>query len=393
MFSFLTNLAAVPAAILALSTARRWLFLVSALLPQRPAPPSGALPALLLVVPFHNERLALPGLLAALSALDYPANRLRIVFVDDGSSDAGASLIPAWLAGRPNAALLRLVRRQGKAAALNAALAHCPDGEGVAVYDADDRPTAGALKQLARYLGDPTVGLVSGRRAASNPLVSAVASHGAFEQLVHQVITMRAKDRLALAPASLGSNCLYRRVALEGVGGFRSGALLEDSELTLRLARAGWQSRFAPQALSYHAVPDTPAGYWRQHLRWQRGFDQARQSPAPVAGRRLPFALRLELLAFSLGYADRLAFLLALALFLARRGRRLLAITLAASLVTPFLQVVAALRLAREPAIMWRRLPYLPLFFPLDMAVSAVAAWMRLRGVMPAWEERRYGGE
>src|SRR5207244_1600336 len=77
---------------------------------------------------------------------------------------------------------------------------------------------------------------VSGQMRVNNGLESPAAAYSMIESAVNQFVTMRAKDRLNLAPALLGSNCAYRLAALREVSGFRGGALLEDSDLTLVLA-------------------------------------------------------------------------------------------------------------------------------------------------------------
>jgi len=194
---------------------------------------------------------------------------------------------------------------------------------------------------------------------------------------VHQLVTMRAKERLRLAPAVLGSNCLYRRSALAHIGGFQPGALLEDSDLTLRLVRAGWSTRFVPDAVSYHAVPDTIAGYWHQHTRWASGFRMVaeQQAGATLSARHLPWWLRAELVAFSLGYLDRLALLSLLgvtAMRLVADGRlpRVLLAIILSNLITPFFQVMAALHQDRSSSALWRRLFLLPLFLLLDMTMA-----------------------
>ena len=106
----------------------------------------------------------------------------------------------------------------------------------------------------------------------ANGLASLTASYAAVERLVHQQVTMRAKDRLNLTPAILGSNCAYRRSDLAAAGGFPGGAFLEDSHLTLTFARQGRRTRFLPEAVAGDQVPETLSGYWRQHVRWGRGF-------------------------------------------------------------------------------------------------------------------------
>jgi 1,2-diacylglycerol 3-beta-glucosyltransferase len=381
------------AAILCLFTLRRWLFTLVALLPDLPAPEARAgepdQAEILLLVPIRNEARTLPDLLAALGQLHYPEDKLNLVLINDGSTDNSETIMQGWTALKANRHLLSLAHNLGKAAALNAALARFPQGEIVVVYDADERPQPAALRGLACHFHESEVGAVSGRRAISNGLASPAASYTTFENLVHQLVTLRAKDRLDLAPAILGANCAYRRLALAEVGYFKPGALLEDTDLTVKLKQAGWQIRFEPAAVSYHQVPETVSGYWKQHTRWARGFNEVAraQGHSLLRDPHLPLAVRLELLLFSLGYLDRLALLAGLGLALLKQ--RLAAGAVILSLLTPFLQVMAALKIGREPAGMWRRMAWLPFFFGLDLAMACTGFWETIRKTPQIWEERQ----
>ena len=374
---------------------RRWLFLLAAWSPpaetSEVGKPSEAFPTVLLLVPFRNETAVLPTLLTHLDQLRYPAQQLTTLLIDDGSSDGSPQLAQAWVAQQPRRHLLRLPRTVGKAAALNAALAQFAQGELVAVLDADERPFPTTLLHLATHFANPRLGAINGRRAVGNPLASIFASVSAIENMVHQLVTMQSKERLGLAPALLGSNCVYRRQALADVGGFQPGALLEDSEITVRLALAGWQTRFCSQAVSVHDVAQTLGGYWRQHQRWSSGFGSVvRQQAAAILTRwQLPWRLRLELLAFSAGYADRAAWLL-LGLWLGgktavlRRPPLPFLIILFTSLITPLFQAMVALRHAQAPAALWRRLWLLPCLLPLDMAIGLAGLLQKT----VSWEAR-----
>ncbi|MBL8057846.1 MAG: glycosyltransferase family 2 protein [Anaerolineales bacterium] len=395
MLTFLVTLLSLGLfAILAVFAARRLVFLFTLgraqpPLPERPAPGAAgeqgaAWPAVLVLVPARNERASLPGLIAALEALDYP--RWRVMLIDDGSTDGTGALMAAAAAERPGWRVLGLPRNLGKPAALNAALAAEPFGEIVFIFDVDHRPRPDCLRPAVRAFADPRVAGVSGRTVPRNALDSPVAYYAAVENLVHQLVTMRGKDVLGLAPALLGSNNGYRRSALTAVGGFRPGAFLEDSDLTLSLYRAGWTVRYVPEAVATLEVPYTVRGFARQHLRWGRGFNDVARAhlPALLRDARLPAGLRLELALFSVGYLDRLALLgmvgvLALSAPLgAGLAQTLAALGVAVSLGLPLLQIAAALLFDRAPWAMWRPLPWVPVFFAVD---AGVAVWAALLSV------------
>jgi cellulose synthase/poly-beta-1,6-N-acetylglucosamine synthase-like glycosyltransferase len=383
------------AAVLLIFTARRWLFTFAALWSNPSTPDKGRrpsdLPDVLLLAPVRNEAQLLPEFLTALNRLDYPGEQLTLVFIDDGSTDGSGQLLRQETAGRANRYVLSLPQNLGKAEALNFALRTFPQGDIVAVYDADERPQPDALRLLVSAFDDAAVGGVSGRRAIVNAQASPAASYIAVEGLVHQLVTMRAKDRLGLAPAILGANCAYRRSALAQIGNFRPGALLEDTDLTVKLARSGWRTRFVALAVSYHQAPITLPGYWRQHARWARGFNEMARAHGRdlVFDYRLSPTLRLELLLFALGYLDRLAILGGGLLWLLGRAGRPLIGVLALSLLTPIFQMVAALKIAQAPPSLWARLGWVPLFFGLDLAMAAAGFWRTLIQAPQVWEERR----
>lgn len=357
-------------------TLRRLLFTAVAMatpVPPATAPELTTWPRLLVLIPCRNDGAVLPDLIAALLANGYPHEALRILILDDGSTDDSPDVI-ARLA-QPPVGWLRLWPNRGKAAALNAGLAAEPWGDLVVVYDADHRPEKGGLAALAAAFADPQVGAVSGRTEARNALASPAAYYSAVERCVHQRLTLVAKDRLHLAPAILGSHCAYRRTALAAVGGFTPGAFLEDTDLTVRLTAAGWRTRYLETVPAWDEVPATVADYARQHRRWGRGF----QDVAVAQSRRLwtatlPWLLRLELFLFSLGYLDRLALLagVGLALSDALLGTAFdfplwLLLTV---LLVPYLQIVAVFWRIRVGRAWWLRLPLVGLLFPVDVLVA-----------------------
>jgi 1,2-diacylglycerol 3-beta-glucosyltransferase len=388
-------LSGLIAIILSVFIVRRLIFLIVALWPsRRPLSENREPPTVHVLVPCRDEAAVLPGLLAALDALDYPRDRLSVTVLDDGSRDATRAIAQQWAQARAWAAVRSWPESRGKSAALAEACAPCGDpatapaaAEVVWVYDADHRPAADSLRRAMRYFADERVGAVNGLMLPDNGLDSLPAYYATVEALVHQRVTMQAKDRLDLAPAVLGSNCGYRRAALEAAGGFAPGLLLEDSDLTIVLVRAGWRVRFAPEAVSAHQAPVTLAGYWRQHVRWARGFYQVagRQLGALLRDNRLSPWLRLELALFALGYLDRLALLAATALLAvdafapafglrASGGAGLLLWVWLLYFAVPWAQVVAAFALQRAPRGYWLRLGVVPLFFVLDVIMAVASA-------------------
>src|SRR6185436_11813779 len=118
------------------------------------------LPTISIVIPVHNEAARLESKIDNTLALDYPADRVEIVMVSDGSTDRTVELVRARSDSR--LILIELPERGGKAAALNAALERIA-GEVVVFTDASIILERGSLRALVRSFADPTVGCVSGQ--------------------------------------------------------------------------------------------------------------------------------------------------------------------------------------------------------------------------------------
>ena len=359
---------------------RRFLLLFAALLAPKKryeqkidGNSSSDVPSILIIVSCRDEETLIPGLCASLAALDYPQTRYQVVLIDDGSRDSTREQMESYARARPGWFVLSIPENVGKASALNMALTRVSFGEIVIIFDADHRPNPDVLERAVTYFDHDRVAGVSGRTLALNPLASPSAYYSTVEGNVHQMVTMRAKDRLGLAPALMGSNCAYRRSALVRCGGFRTGALLEDSDLTLVFYREGYVVRFAEDMVSYHQVPETVDGYIKQHTRWARGFNDVAQSHALslARDRRLPLPQRFELILFATGYLDRIALagaiILSLLSSLNRRITQFPNKILFFALLTPLIQIIALFIEQKVGWAMWLRFPLVPLFFLLDL--------------------------
>ena len=410
-------------AILLLFNLRRLAFLLAAaydlLQPRLQRPDSGTDSChVLILAPLRNEARSLPGLLASLLALDYPPSLLTIGLIDDGSTDGSGQLIDEFASSHAQVHALRNAASLGKANALNAGLRQWPQGDLVMVYDADARPRPDSLRQIVAAFDDPMVAGAGGLIRPRNGLATPSATYSAIERLVHQQVTLRAKDRLDLRPAILGSHCAYRRSDLLTAGGFPGGAFLEDSQLTVDFARGGRRTRFLSDALATDHVPETLRGYWRQHVRWGRGFHEVAERQARAAGQisgfseetgdrreetgdrraetgdRRAFALRLELWLFALGYLDRLALMLACGLLAQKRATRarsseggLLAAMVGMTLLLPYAQIVLALAAERTALSWWLRLPLVPFFFLIDIAAALWSTMLSLARRPRVWQQ------
>ncbi len=354
---------------------RRLLWVALSWLPPRQLAREGVFPRVLIAVAFRNEAPNLPELLVALTALDYPRGLLTILLIDDGSTDAGNAIARSWIAENAHARLLTLPVNAGKAEALNRTLRHAQSFDVLAVFDADVRPRPDCLKKLVDPFADACVLAVTGYTKPVIAPRNIVSGYAALEAWTHQLVNLAAKDRLGLNPPVNGGNCAYRVDALVRSGGFPSGALSEDTAVSIALANSGGVLRFAPDAICDHHATSTLRFFLNQRARWSCGM-------AAVIGK----ARGIESVFVSLGYADRVVFL-AVALLVITGSIHFLWLALIAA---PAAAAVASAIAKGRPAA--RELLLLTAGFPVmaavDIAVSLSSLLSSLAGRRPAWAAR-----
>lgn len=233
------------------------------------------LPSLSVLIPARNEALVVGALLERLLAQDYPPEKMEIVVVNDGSTDATAEIVSRWVSRAGGRIKLHNIPEEksgrGKGAALNEGLKLCR-GEVLAVYDADNLPETGALKRLVQALeAEPNLAAVSGKFRAYNRHRNFLTRLINIESIAFQWIIQAGRYFFLKVAFLPGTNYVIRREVLERLGGWEETALTEDAELTLRIYEAGYRVRFLPQATTWEQEPEKWSTWIRQRTRWARG--------------------------------------------------------------------------------------------------------------------------
>lgn len=250
-----------------------------------------------LVVPALDEELVIADTVRSLLALADGGNRLRVLVVDDGSTDRTSTVLGAVDDDR----LMVLRRelpdaRQGKGAALNAAyrlIRELTLEEGTAaetvvgVIDADGRVSHNLLTEVDRYLADGTSGAVQCRvRIRNRNSLLGLLQDIEFGCVADAAQTLRD----VIGTVALGGNGQFVRLSvLMGFGDEPwSSCLVEDTELGLRLHRSGVRVRYVKRAaVTQQALVDMRR-LVRQRSRWAQGNLQcARHLPALLSSRHV----------------------------------------------------------------------------------------------------------
>ncbi len=233
-------------------------------------------PGVSIMVPARNEAVVIRRTIEALLALDYPAARLQIVIVNDGSTDDTAAIVNETAAtdGRVRCVTVPAeVSGRGKAAALNLAfpmVAH----ELIAIYDADNRPEPASLRTLVSALArDPTLAAAVGKFRCLNRDRNLLTRFINIETLAFQWIVQAGRWALLDVTTLPGTNFVMRKSVLDEVGGWDEDALTEDAELSIRIYETGRRIRLVPDAVTWEQEPEQLAVWFRQRRRWARGHN------------------------------------------------------------------------------------------------------------------------
>ena len=126
---------------------------------RRPMPADEALPSLTLFITAYNEEDVVDDKMRNCLELDYPADKLRIVWVTDGRTDRTTARLTRW----PQATVLYQPERQGKTAALNRGM-HFVETPLVVFTDANTCLNREALRKIVHAFTDPKTGCVAGEK-------------------------------------------------------------------------------------------------------------------------------------------------------------------------------------------------------------------------------------
>ncbi len=224
-----------------------------------------------LIIPAYNERVVIEQKVANCRALTYPADKLQIIFVTDGSTDG----TPEALANYPDVTVLHSPIRLGKPAAMNRAMQyvseHAPTP--ITVFtDANTELNAGALERLVRHFGDPTVGCVAGEKRVHAASVDQASSVGESLYWRYESAVKRWESTLGNVMGAAGELFAIRTRCYTPLP---DDALIDDFVLSFRVAMQGMRLVYEPDAYALERGSASMAEEWKRKRRIAAGGIQA----------------------------------------------------------------------------------------------------------------------
>lgn len=216
-----------------------------------------SLPAVSVIIVSRGRAPALRRCLIALAQLDYPM--FEVVIVADTAGIAAAR-------GTPLGHIARLVEFDlpNISAARNHGIAHAA-GEIVAFIDDDAVPEPGWLRHLCAPFARADVATAAGYVIGRNGISLQWGAQLVDKTARHHPITYESDAPLIPTPPPgqtigiVGTNCAFRTEILRGIGGFDPAFsfYLDETDLNMRLARAGHATAIVPLAQVHHGYAES----------------------------------------------------------------------------------------------------------------------------------------
>lgn len=221
-----------------------------------------------IAVPCWNEESTVEKTVRSLLNLNYPKDKIKILLLDDGSTDKTWSVINKF-AEYSN---IKIFHKEngGKYTALNLALQNT-ETDFFGGLDADSFADPESLVRIMSYFEkDPEVMAV-----APSVIVSDSKNIIKNAQRAEYNMGVYFKKMLCFLGAinvTPGPMTIFRKKVFDDLGYYRHGHNTEDMEIAYRMQKNNYKIEHCNDAFVYTNTPGTIRKLYRQRLRWIYGF-------------------------------------------------------------------------------------------------------------------------
>jgi cellulose synthase/poly-beta-1,6-N-acetylglucosamine synthase-like glycosyltransferase len=228
-------------------------------------------PKITLLVPAHNESVSIKRTIISILENNYPNK--EIIIIDDHSSDDTFEQASEFA----KKGLIRIIKRKegkgSKAAAINFGAVYAT-GDILMIMDGDTLIERNVLKQIAKYMDDPSVGAVAGNvriLSGDNGINNILTKCQSYEYVIAFELGRRVRNILNILVIIPGAFGAFRKDLARKAGLYDKDTITEDFDLTIKVFKTGQKVLFISEAIAWTFCPNTWKGWYRQRLRWTHG--------------------------------------------------------------------------------------------------------------------------
>ena len=224
-------------------------------------------PEVTLMIPAYNERDYVEKKMRNTMNLDYPKEKLHIVWVTDGSDDGTNTLLEAY----DNILLFHKNERKGKINAMNRVMPYVKS-ELVVFSDANTELGEDSLKHIVHCFNDPNVGCVSGEKRIVNHDSDTAAGAGEGLYWRYESTLKKWDAELYSAVGAAGELFAIRTALYNEV---EQDTILDDFIISLRVAQKGYTIQYNPEAYAIETASENVSEELKRKIRISAGGIQS----------------------------------------------------------------------------------------------------------------------
>lgn len=212
-------------------------------------------PEVTLLVAAYNERDCIDEKVENSLQLDYPEDKLKIVFITDGSTDG----TPDELRNFNRVTVLHEDKRAGKIGAINRAM-NFVDTPIVVFSNANTMFNKSAIRELVKHYQNPNVGAVSGEKRIKHMDMDSASGAGEGLYWKYESFLKKLDSDLYSIVGAAGEMFSIRTELFEEVEG---DTILDDFIISLRIAEKGFRVVYEPDAYAL----ETPSSSIKEEMK------------------------------------------------------------------------------------------------------------------------------
>lgn len=217
------------------------------------------LPLISIIISAYNEEKEIHETLKNKLELDYPAEKLEIIVVSDGSDDNTESIVKEF--EDKGVKLIRQSPRQGKTSAINRAVLAAV-GEIIIFSDANSRWRYDAVTKLIRKFSDPKVGYITGKMVYINPDGSLIGDGCSAYMKYENFIRDCESEFASVIGVDGGIDAVRRKLYIP-----MNPDQLPDFVLPLSVIEQGYRVAYEPEAILNESTLSDQAAEFSMRIR------------------------------------------------------------------------------------------------------------------------------
>ncbi len=331
------------------------------------------LPEVTVVVAAYNEEFFIEKKIKNSLRLKYSSDKLKFLFVTDGSNDRTTEIVGKY----PQIRLEHAQARKGKIAAVDRIMPFIKSP--ITLYtDANTFLNEGAILKIVKHFADPKIGAVAGEKRIFQSEKDDASTAGEGIYWKYESILKQLDSELYTVVGATGELFAIRTILYEPV---QQDTLIEDFYLTVRIAQKGYKVAYEKEA---YAIETSSASITEEIKRKIRISAGGIQAVIRLSGLLLPFPnpvlsfqyISHRVLRWTLAPLALLVFLI-VSFIGAIHGDYISQILLFTQLVFYFIAYVGYLFERKAVSI---KALYIPLYFTMMNITVYLGAWRLMKG-------------